>query len=62
MIAHHQGFQYAEPEDIETFVKENKCKHAFVFDIESKNYDYITDIYVDGEGDLIIEIGGDAQC
>lgn len=46
--------------DIEKIITNCNAKNIFVYDKEFKSYDYITNIYEDKEGDLIIEIGGDA--
>lgn len=49
-----------QKKDIEKIITECNAKNIFVYDKEFKSYDYITNIYEDKEGDLIIEIGGDA--
>lgn len=54
------GIQAFEKEDVEKCIKKSKAKNIFVFDEEFNRHDYITDVYEDGEGDLIIVIGGDA--
>lgn len=54
------GIAIYEKKDIEKFITDSKSKKIFVYDKEFNSYDYITNIYTDKEGDLIIEIGGDA--
>ena len=49
-----------QKKDIEKIITNCNAKNIFVYDKEFKSYDYITNIYEDNEGDLIIEIGGDA--
>lgn len=49
-----------QKKDVEKIITECNAKNIFVYDKEFKSYDYITNIYEDKEGDLIIEIGGDA--
>lgn len=54
------NLEVAQTEDIGKFIDINKNKDVYVYDKEFDAYHFITDIYIDGEGDLILEIGGDA--
>lgn len=47
-------------QDVEEKIKKSTAKRIYIYDKEFDSYDYITDIYEDKQGDLIIEVGGDA--
>lgn len=60
MKRHEEGFDVVEVEDLLNVLKNNKSIKGFhVYDAEFDAYDYITGVYVDKDGDLIIRIGDD---
>jgi hypothetical protein len=48
------------PENILEAIKNHAPAKVFVYDSEFLSYDYVTGVRIDKDGDLIIEIGGDA--
>lgn len=53
------GVRVVEVEDIRRVLVGCGCVNVHVFDVEFGCYDFVTGVYVDDEGDLILEIGGD---
>ena len=55
------GVEVVEVCDIRGVLDCCDCVSVHVFDVECGCFDFVTGVYVDGDGDLILEIGGDGQ-
>lgn len=53
------GVEVVEVCDIRGVLDCCDCVSVYVFDVECGCFDFVTGVYVDGDGDLILEIGGE---